>query len=174
MTSFLGAPIRVREEIFGNLYLTEKKNGGLFTEDDELVIQALASAAGIAIENARLYEQAQAQLAWIEANRDVVAELLKGADNQEVLEGIARKVLTLAEADLVCIAEPPTTTTSRPDRSRNSSSRSPRGIDANVFRGRAVPIKGRPRATPSCNAGRYCATTSSTTSPVIRRRATAR
>ena len=46
MTSFLGTPIRVRDEIFGNLYLTEKRNGGVFTEDDEVVIQALASAAG--------------------------------------------------------------------------------------------------------------------------------
>ena len=141
MTSFLGAPIRVREEIFGNLYLTEKKNGGLFTEDDELVIQALASAAGIAIENARLYEQAQAQLAWIEANRDVVAELLTGADNQEVLEGIARKVLTLAEADLVCIAEPHDHD-EPPGSVEELVVTVAEGIDANVFRGRAVPIKG--------------------------------
>ncbi|ASR02457.1 sensor histidine kinase [Gordonia rubripertincta] len=141
MTSFLGAPIRVRDEIFGNLYLTEKKNGALFTEDDELVIQALASAAGIAIENARLYEQAQAQLAWIEANRDMIAELLSGADQQEVLEAIARKVLTLADADLVCIAEPHDHEVP-PESVDELVVTVAEGVDAEFFRGRSVPIKG--------------------------------
>ncbi|HVV12280.1 GAF domain-containing protein, partial [Amycolatopsis sp.] len=59
MKSFLGVPILVRGTVFGNLYLTEKAAGQPFTEDDELVVQALAAAAGIAIENARLYEEAQ-------------------------------------------------------------------------------------------------------------------
>ncbi|KAF0967360.1 GAF domain-containing sensor histidine kinase [Gordonia sp. YY1] len=141
MTTFLGAPIRVRDEIFGNLFLTEKKNGALFTEDDELVIQALAAAAGIAIENARLYEQAQTQLAWIEANRDIIAELLTGADNQEVLEAIARKVLTLADADLVCIAEPHDHEMP-PESVEELVVTVAEGIDAEVFRGRIVPTRG--------------------------------
>jgi len=53
MNSFLGVPIRIRDEIYGSLYLTEKRGGGEFTEEDEQLIQALASAAGVAIDNAR-------------------------------------------------------------------------------------------------------------------------
>jgi signal transduction histidine kinase len=53
MNSFLGVPIRIRDEIFGSLYLTEKHGGGDFTEEDEQLVTALASAAGVAIDNAR-------------------------------------------------------------------------------------------------------------------------
>jgi GAF domain-containing protein len=59
MRSFLGVPIRVREEVYGNLYLTQKKGGGEFDEDDETLLVALAAAAGVAIENARLYDEAR-------------------------------------------------------------------------------------------------------------------
>ena len=48
MRSFLGVPVRVRDEVFGNLYLTEKSGGGEFTADDEIVVEALAAAAGVA------------------------------------------------------------------------------------------------------------------------------
>ena len=51
--------VRIRDEVFGNLYLTEKAGGQPFSEDDEVLVQALAAAAGIAIENARLYEQSR-------------------------------------------------------------------------------------------------------------------
>ena len=57
MRSFLGVPVRVRDEVFGNLYLTDKRGGGEFTEDDEAVLIALGAAAGVAVENARLYER---------------------------------------------------------------------------------------------------------------------
>ncbi|MBD0862034.1 GAF domain-containing protein [Gordonia sp. zg691] len=146
MTTFLGTPIRVRDEIFGNLYLTEKRDGAAFTEDDEVVIQALASAAGIAIDNARLYEQAQAQLAWIEANRDVMTELLTGADQQEVLEEIARKVLSLSGADLVLIAEPhdPDDPVEEIDELVVTVAE---GADAGLFAGRSVPIEGSTSGT---------------------------
>ncbi len=146
MTSFLGTPIRVRDEIFGNLYLTEKKHGGVFTEDDEIVIQALAAAAGIAIDNARLYAQAQTQLTWIEANRDVMTELLTGADHLEVLEVIARKVLNLSAADLVFIAEPhdPDEPVDMVDELVVTVAE---GGDAEVFRGQAIPIEGSTSGT---------------------------
>jgi GAF domain-containing protein len=55
MRTFLGVPIRIRDEVYGNLYLTEKKTGQPFSEDDEVLALALAAAAGIAIDNARLY-----------------------------------------------------------------------------------------------------------------------
>ncbi len=57
MTSFLGVPVRIRDQVFGNLYLTEKVGGTDFTDQDESIVVALAAAAGVAIENARLYEE---------------------------------------------------------------------------------------------------------------------
>lgn len=106
MTSFLGVPVRVRDRVFGNLYLTEKNGGKSFTEDDEAVMQALASAAGVAIENARLYTQTRARQSWLEATRDIATELLGGAPTDRVLHTVADKALTLTGADLAFIATP--------------------------------------------------------------------
>src|SRR5690606_17478313 len=64
MRTFLGVPVRTRDTVFGNLYLTEKTDGLPFDEDDEVLVEALAAAAGIAIENARLYEQARTRQTW--------------------------------------------------------------------------------------------------------------
>ena len=55
MTSFLGVPVRIHGEVFGNLYLTNKRSAQEFSEDDEELVAALAVSAGIAIENARLH-----------------------------------------------------------------------------------------------------------------------
>lgn len=55
MRTFLGVPVKVGEKAWGNLYLTDKRGGGQFTDDDEDIIKALAAAAGVAIDNARLY-----------------------------------------------------------------------------------------------------------------------
>lgn len=106
MKTFLGVPIRVRDEIFGNLYLTEKKGGKQFTEDDEVVTQALASAAAIAIENSRLYEDSRVRQAWMEATRDIGTELLAGTDIDEVLQMVSRKALHLTDSDAAFIAVP--------------------------------------------------------------------
>jgi GAF domain-containing protein len=65
MDSFLGVPVRVRDAVFGNLYLTNKHGGGDFTEDDEAVLLALGAAAGVAVENARLYEASRRSQLWI-------------------------------------------------------------------------------------------------------------
>ena len=59
MHSFLGTPVRIRDEVFGNLYMTEKQGAAEFTTDDEAILVALAAAAGIAIENARQYERSR-------------------------------------------------------------------------------------------------------------------
>lgn len=71
MHSFLGVPVRVREKVFGNLYLTDKAGGQPFTPDDEAAVVALAAAAGAAIDNARLY--AQAKQVGILEDRDRIA-----------------------------------------------------------------------------------------------------
>ena len=57
MTSFLGVPVKVRNEVYGNLYLTDKIGWTEFTSDDQALVEVLAIAAGIAIENARLHQK---------------------------------------------------------------------------------------------------------------------
>ncbi|GFG68618.1 GAF domain-containing sensor histidine kinase [Mycolicibacter senuensis] len=105
MRTFLGVPVGVRGEVFGNLYLTEKANGLPFSEDDEVLVQALAAAAGIAIANARLYAQAKARQSWIESTRDIATELLSGTDPSTVFRMIAEEArkLTGSESALVAI-----------------------------------------------------------------------
>jgi signal transduction histidine kinase len=106
MRSFLGVPVRVRDEVFGNLYLTDKRGGGEFTEDDEAVLLALGAAAGVAVENARLYEAARRQQRWIQASAEVTTRLLSGSAPGEVLADITRQALELSGADLVVLALP--------------------------------------------------------------------
>lgn len=106
MRGFLGVPVRIRQEVFGNLYLTEKTSGQPFTEDDEVLAQALAAAAGIAIDNARLYEQSRARQSWIEATRDIATELLSGTDPGAVFRIIAEEALKLTDADAAFVAIP--------------------------------------------------------------------
>lgn len=106
MHSFLGVPVRVRDEVFGRLYLTEKKNGEPFTDDDEVVVQALAAAAGIAIENAHLYEQARVRQQWLAATSEVTTELLGGTDPAEALNIIASRALELTGSDVTMLALP--------------------------------------------------------------------
>ncbi|MGY1938411.1 MULTISPECIES: GAF domain-containing sensor histidine kinase [Nocardia] len=106
MHTFLGVPVKVRDEVFGNLYLTEKSGGQEFTEDDEVVVQALAAAAGIAIENARLYEQSRVRQQWLEAIRDVATELLAGGEPEAVLQFVAERALALTDSAITFLALP--------------------------------------------------------------------
>jgi signal transduction histidine kinase len=106
MRGFLGVPVRVRDEVFGNLYLTGKRGGGGFTEDDEAVLVALGAAAGVAVENARLYEAARRQQRWIQASAEVTTRLLSGSDPGAVLAGISRQARELSGADLCVLALP--------------------------------------------------------------------
>src|SRR5215469_5395090 len=106
MRGFVGVPVRVRDEVFGNLYLTNKRGGGEFTEDDEAVLVALGAAAGVAVENARLYDAARRQQRWIQASVEVTTRLLSGSDPGEVLAGITRQTRVLSSADLAVLALP--------------------------------------------------------------------
>ena len=106
MRAFLGVPVRIREEVYGNLYLTEKVTGQPFSEDDEILVRALAAAAGIAIDNARLYEQSRARQSWIEATRDIGTQLLAGAEPATVFQLIAAEAVKLTGADVVLVAVP--------------------------------------------------------------------
>ncbi|MDP9867817.1 MULTISPECIES: sensor histidine kinase [Streptosporangium] len=106
MGSFLGVPIRVREEVFGNLYLTEKRGGGEFDAEDEAIVTALATAAGVAIENARLYADSLRRERWLQASAEVTTSLLSGAEPREVLTLIARRARQMADADVVAVLLP--------------------------------------------------------------------
>ena len=97
MHSFLGVPVLVRGQVFGNLYMTEKRQGD-FTAEDEAVLTALAGAAGIAIDNARLYEESETRRRWMAAVSDVRASLLDAASPDDAFRLIAERVATLSDA----------------------------------------------------------------------------
>jgi len=103
MRSFLGVPVRVRDAVFGNLYLTEKADGGEFTHADEVVVEALAAAAGIAVQNADLFEQSRLRQRWLEATAEIRTELLAGAGGKDALRLIAQRTLELTRADTTLI-----------------------------------------------------------------------
>ncbi|MEU4040074.1 sensor histidine kinase [Streptomyces collinus] len=106
MSSFLGVPIRVRDQVFGNLYLTEKRGGARFDEDDEAVLSTLAVAAGVAIDNARLYEESRLRERWLRANAEITGSLMSGAAPQEVLGLIAERAREITRAALAAVAVP--------------------------------------------------------------------
>ena len=106
MRSFLGVPVRVRDEVFGNLYLTNKRGGGEFTEDDEAVLLALGAAAGVAVDNARLYDAARRSQRWMRASAEVTTALLSGADPDIVLAQITSQARQLSDADIAVLALP--------------------------------------------------------------------
>ncbi|MEW2360191.1 GAF domain-containing protein [Spirillospora sp. NPDC029432] len=104
MRTFLGMPVLVRGEVFGNLYLTEKAGGEPFAEEDEIVVAALATAAGVAIENARLYEETRWRERWLEAAAEVSTVLLSGTDPDEAIALVVRRVRGVIGAGLAAIA----------------------------------------------------------------------
>jgi signal transduction histidine kinase len=106
MSSFLGVPVRVREEVFGNLYLTQKRGGGEFDEEDERVVVALATAAGVAVENARLYDDARRRERWLQASAEVTTSLLSGSEPGVALGAVARRAREITEAQTTFIALP--------------------------------------------------------------------
>jgi signal transduction histidine kinase len=103
MRSFLGTPIRLRDEVFGNLYMTEKKGEAEFTPDDVVVLEALAAAAGVAVENSRLFEEARLRERWQQASGEVNALLLGGASAEDALDLIVRRTRELSRSDSAVI-----------------------------------------------------------------------
>lgn len=108
MNSFLGVPIRIRDEIYGSLYLTEKHGGEDFTEEDEQLVSALASAAGVAIDNAR-GQEAQHRVIVL-AERERIAQDLHDLVIQRLFAtGLSLQAITkdpdLPERDLDRVRE---------------------------------------------------------------------
>lgn len=103
MRSFLGVPIRIRDQIFGNLYLTEKRGTTEFTQDDQEIVVALAAAAGVAIENARLYALVARRQRWLEATAEITNVLLGDVRRTEALALVARRAREVADATQVLV-----------------------------------------------------------------------
>lgn len=103
MSTFLGVPIRIRDTVFGNLYLTEKQSGGGFTDADEEIVVALAAAAGVVIENARLYEEAGRRQRWLEAAAEITAALLGEVRRDDALGLVADRAREVAGADVAAV-----------------------------------------------------------------------
>ncbi|NJP33394.1 sensor histidine kinase [Micromonospora thermarum] len=103
MHSFLGVPVRIRDQVFGNLYLAEKQGAAEFTEDDEEIVVALAAAAGVAIENARLYALAHRRERWLAATAEITSLLLGEVRRTDALSLVARRAREVAEAELALV-----------------------------------------------------------------------
>ena len=82
MDSFVGVPIRGRDVVYGNLYLTDRRDGESFTDEDVDLVEALAATASIAIENARRYEESGRRQQWLQASSIVTRELLSGTGHR--------------------------------------------------------------------------------------------
>jgi len=104
MHSFLGAPIVARGEVFGDIYLTEKQGASEFTEEDAQAVLVLASQAGVAIENARLYEETARRERWLDAVREITIAVLSGRGPDEALSLVASRAKELVQADLATVA----------------------------------------------------------------------
>ncbi|HLA93683.1 MAG TPA: GAF domain-containing protein, partial [Actinomycetota bacterium] len=106
MTSFLGAPVTARGQVFGNIYLTDKKGHQTFDEADEQALVVLAAQAGTAVENARLYEEARTRQRWLEAVREIGEAILSRAHPDEALQLVAEHAAELVGADLAIVSVP--------------------------------------------------------------------
>jgi two-component system, NarL family, sensor histidine kinase DevS len=103
MRSFLGVPVRIRNQVYGNLYLAEKRDADRFSDDDEEIVVALAVAAGIAIDNARLYAAAGRRQRWLEATAEITNTLVGRVDRIDVLRLVAEHARNVSDAALVVI-----------------------------------------------------------------------
>ncbi len=153
MPAVLDVPFLVRGAVLGRLSLGGEQP---FTADDERAIDALAAAAGIAVDNARLYEESRSRQRWLEATGEISAELLGGAEVHEVLRLVATRAAELTGADDALIALP-----GSPGGALAVTVCA--GPDAEVLTGRRIPLDGStsgavlrdhvPRSVPSLAYG---------------------
>ncbi|MFE9172073.1 GAF domain-containing protein [Streptomyces kebangsaanensis] len=135
MNTFLGVPIRVRDQVFGNLYLTEKRGGGEFDEEDESVLSTLAVAAGVAIDNARLYEESRLRERWLRATAEITHSLMSGAAQADVLKLIAERAREITGAALAVMSTPVKGTDTLTVELAT-------GLQAEAHRGLVLPVEG--------------------------------
>ena len=105
MERFLGVPVRIRGTVFGNLYLTEKADGQDFTEQDEKLVEVLATAAGFVIENARDYAQSERRRQWLEASAHISDALQPPVRLDDALRQIAISARRVSGASAVAVVQ---------------------------------------------------------------------
>jgi two-component system, NarL family, sensor histidine kinase DevS len=106
MRSFLGVPVMLRGVAYGNLYLTEKRGGEDFTEEDEDLVTLLAGQAAVAIENARLYEASSRWSRQLQSLEEVGNALATETDLDRLLDLVVRRSRELLGARIVALALP--------------------------------------------------------------------
>src|ERR1700674_3377750 len=106
MESFLGAPVMARGRVFGNIYLTEKQGAREFDAEDEAALLVLATHAGVAIENARLYEETRRRGQWLEAVREINSAILAGTEGDGGLQIVVHRARELVDAATATIVAP--------------------------------------------------------------------
>ncbi|MDO5494363.1 MAG: GAF domain-containing protein [bacterium] len=104
MRSFLGIPLRINEQVFGRLYLADKEGG--FTDADVEDVTLLATAAGVAVANARIYAQARNRERWMRVSQAITTTLLEGTEEEEALQMIAQQVREVSDSDACLIVLP--------------------------------------------------------------------
>jgi signal transduction histidine kinase len=142
MRAFLGMPVVIRGTVFGSLYVTDDRPGHVFSEADEITARALASAASVAIDNARLFDRVRAAARWTAASREITAALLSDADpDLRPLQLIAERVAELTEAEQAIVLVP-----LDPDQPSDEVEHlvvsAAVGLYANDVLGQEVPVKG--------------------------------
>lgn len=105
-TDVLEVPIRIHDVEFGRMHLISRPGGSGFTRDDEQLAVALASAAGVVIENARLYEEGERQRLWLEAGAEITAALLAPMSRPAAYQMVADRARDVAAADFVAMLMP--------------------------------------------------------------------
>ena len=137
MESFLGAPVKARGRVFGNIYLTEKQGAPEFDAEDEATLEVLATHAGVAIENARLYEETRRRGQWLDAVREISSSILAGAEDDRVLQIIVRRARELVDAATATVVTPASGDGTKPLTIRVAD-----GVHAAELAGLPVPMEG--------------------------------
>ncbi|OBI28283.1 histidine kinase [Mycobacterium sp. E1386] len=142
MGAFLGMPVIIRGAVFGSLYVTDDRPGHAFSEADEVTVRALASAASVAIDNARLFDRVRAGARWTDASREISTALLtESQPDLPPLQLIAERAaeLTDAEQAIVLVPADPDLPSDEVDRLVVSAAV---GLHANAVLGQEVPVRG--------------------------------
>jgi len=106
MRAFLGMPIVIRGAVFGSLYVTDDRSERAFSEGDEVAVRALASAAAVAIDNARLFQRVRAAAKWTSASREITAALLAEDPHVRPLQLIVDSAAELTDAEQAIVLVP--------------------------------------------------------------------
>lgn len=141
MGALLGVPITIRQAMFGSLYLTGPEGRQTFSEYDEVVARALASAAAVAIDNARLFAQARASTTWMKASRAVTAALAGDESVAQPLRLIAERARELTDSEQAIVLVP-ADGDAPADEVHNLVVSTAVGLNAQEVTGQEIPIDG--------------------------------